>query len=42
VKVISEALGHTSIKMTYDIYSHVIAGLQEDSLSHLDSLFAAQ
>jgi len=40
VKVISEALGHSSVKITYDIYSHVIAGLQEDSLSHLDRLFS--
>jgi integrase len=39
VKVISDALGHTTVKMTYDIYSHVIVGVQEDSLSHLDRLF---
>jgi integrase len=39
VKIISEALGHASVQMTLDVYSHVIAGLQEDSLSHLDRLF---
>lgn len=39
VKVISEALGHAKVGITYDIYSHVIAGLQEESLSHLDRLF---
>lgn len=39
VKIISEGLGHASVKITYDIYSHVIAGLQEDALSHLDRLF---
>jgi integrase len=40
VKVISEVLGHTSVVITYDIYSHVISGLQEDPMKHLDRLFS--
>lgn len=39
VKIISEALGHSTTAITQDIYSHVIVGLQEDALSHLDRLF---
>ena len=33
VEAISEALGHPSVQMTYDVYSHVIPGLQEVSLA---------
>jgi integrase len=40
VKIVSEALGHASVAVTYDIYSHVIAGLQEDSMVHLNRLFS--
>lgn len=40
VKVISEALGHASVMITLNVYSHVIAGFQRDSLAHLDTLFA--
>lgn len=40
VKIISEALGHAKVGITYDTYSHVIAGLQDESLAHLDALFA--
>jgi integrase len=30
-KVASERLGHSSISITLDIYSHVLPGLQEDA-----------
>ena len=30
-KVISERLGHSSIAITMDIYSHVMPGLQEEA-----------
>jgi hypothetical protein len=33
-------VGHASVAITYDIYGHVIAGLQEDSMIHLDRLFS--
>jgi len=31
-KVISEALGHASVAFTMDTYSHIIEGMQEDTL----------
>jgi integrase len=40
VKVISEALGHASVVIIYDVYSHVIVGLQDDSMGYLDGLFS--
>ena len=30
-KIVSERLGHSSIGITLDIYSHVIPGLQESA-----------
>jgi integrase len=37
-KVISEALGHSSVAFTMDIYSHVIEGMQEDAMKLLDGV----
>ena len=37
-KVISEALGHTSMAFTMDIYSHIISGVQEDMMALLDEV----
>jgi integrase len=28
-KVVSERLGHSSVKITYDVYAHSIAGMQD-------------
>lgn len=39
-KVISEALGHSSIAVTMDIYSHVLPGLQERYASAVGDLLA--
>lgn len=36
-KVVSEMLGHSSIKQTLDTYSHVIPGMQADAAKRLDS-----
>lgn len=36
IKVISERLGHSSINITGDIYSHVAAGLQEKAIENFD------
>jgi integrase len=36
-KVVSERLGHSSVGITLDIYSHVLPGLQEDAAKKLDS-----
>ena len=35
-KVVSERLGHSSIAVTMDIYSHVLPGLQEDAVLLLE------
>ena len=36
-KVTSERLGHTSIAVTMDVYSHAIPGLQEDAAQRIDA-----
>ncbi len=30
-KVVSDRLGHSTTSMTLDVYSHAVAGLQEDA-----------
>jgi integrase len=37
-KVISEALGHSSVAFTMDSYSHIISGMQEDMMALLDDV----
>jgi len=37
-KVISEALGHSSVAFTLDTYSHIIEGMQEDAMILLDEV----
>ena len=36
-KIASERLGHASIAITMDIYSHAIPGLQEDAAQRIDA-----
>jgi integrase len=38
VKVISERLGHSNIKITLDTYSHVLPTMQKDAIDKLDSM----
>jgi integrase len=38
VKVVSEILGHASVTITYDTYSHVIPGMLEDATSQVAAL----
>ena len=38
VKVVSEILGHASVTITYDTYSHVIPGMAEDATSKVAAL----
>ena len=38
-KVVSERLGHASIGITLDIYSHVLPGLQEEAAEKFDTIF---
>lgn len=37
-KVVAERLGHTSVKMTLDTYSHVLPSMQRDATDRLESL----
>jgi integrase len=37
-KVVQERLGHSSIRVTLDTYSHVMGGLQEAAAQHFDEL----
>jgi len=39
VKVISERLGHASVTLTLDVYSHVLPGQQEAASAKLERLF---
>ena len=38
-KIVQERLGHSSIEMTLDIYSHVMPGLQEAAAKRFDDIF---
>jgi len=40
LKVVAEILGHASIRLTADTYSHVVPALQADAAGRLDALFA--
>jgi integrase len=40
-KVISEALGHSSVAFTMDVYSHIIEGMQSDAIALLDEVLPA-
>jgi integrase len=40
-KVVQERLGHSTISITMDIYSHVMPGMQEEAAAKLDTLFQA-
>jgi integrase len=37
-KVISEALGHSSVAFTMDVYSHIIEGMQSEAMMLLDEV----
>lgn len=39
-KIVSERLGHASVNITLDTYSHVVPGLQEAAAAQLDALLA--
>ena len=36
-KVVSERLGHSTIGITMDVYSHVLPGLQEEAAEKIDA-----
>jgi integrase len=37
-KVIQEALGHSSVALTLDVYSHIIEGMQSEAMALLDDV----
>ena len=41
-KIVSEMLGHSTISITLDLYSHVTPSMQEQAAQALDSLFGRQ
>jgi integrase len=40
-KVISEALGHSSVAFTMDTYSHIMEGMQQEAMALLDGVLPA-
>jgi integrase len=38
-KIVSERLGHASIGITLDTYSHVLPNMQTDAVAAFDALF---
>lgn len=40
-KIASERLGHASISITMDTYSHALPGLQEDAAQRIDAALRA-
>ena len=41
LKIVQERLGHSSIKITIDRYSHVLPGMQEDAVAKVDAAIQA-
>jgi integrase len=39
-KIVQEMLGHASISLTLDTYSHVIPSMQRNAAKKMDELFA--
>jgi integrase len=39
VKIVQELLGHSSISMTLDTYSHVLPGLQKEAMDKWNTWF---
>ena len=39
-KIVQELLGHSTIGVTMDIYSHSMPSLQEEAVTRLDTLLA--
>ncbi|MBI3910611.1 MAG: site-specific integrase [Armatimonadetes bacterium] len=41
VKIVSERLGHSTVGITLDTYSHVLPGMQEDAARRMDTVLRA-
>jgi len=40
-KIAQERLGHSTIGITLDLYSHVMPGMQEDAIAKVDAVLQA-
>ncbi len=40
-KIVAERLGHSTVVLTLDTYSHVIPGMQEEAAAAIDAAFSA-
>jgi integrase len=40
-KVVSERLGHSSISITLDIYSHLLSGIDEEATNKIDEVLSS-
>ena len=40
VKVVQEVLGHSSVSVTMDVYSHILPDMQERAASAMDELLS--
>jgi integrase len=38
-KVVQERLGHSTIAMTMDVYSHVLPSMQQEAAEKIDDMF---
>jgi len=38
-KMVQELLGHSTISMTMDVYSHVLPSMQQEMANKIDDLF---
>ncbi|MGH9966908.1 MAG: tyrosine-type recombinase/integrase, partial [Pyrinomonadaceae bacterium] len=42
IKVVSERLGHSNVRMTLEIYVHVLPGMQRDAANRIESLLTSE
>jgi integrase len=42
IKVVSERLGHSNVRMTLEIYVHVLPGMQRDAANRIESLLNSE
>jgi integrase len=40
-KVVSERLGHSTVGITLDVYSHVLPSMQEEAARRMDTVLCA-
>jgi integrase len=41
-KIVQELLGHSTVSITLDIYSHALPSLQEEAINRLNALLSKQ